>query len=130
MAGVPKARAAREKAARARVAVARRPVGMRRIPPGERTPRAGALGPDTTTGHTVGITIDTKSACRSVAGAGSAGRDAMHEGGGSVGRATVWRTLTRRPPPLDFANRSILVTGASRGLGLEIAQQLAREGAR
>ena len=54
----------------------------------------------------------------------------MHEGLGRGQPGTVWRTLTRRPPPLDFAGRSVLITGASHGLGLEIARQLAGEGAR
>jgi NAD(P)-dependent dehydrogenase (short-subunit alcohol dehydrogenase family) len=56
--------------------------------------------------------------------------DAMLEGAGRGSLGAVWRTLTRRPAPLDFAGRSVLITGASRGLGLEIARQLGREGAR
>ena len=42
--------------------------------------------------------------------------------GALVGRST-------RRPPFTFRNKTVLITGGSRGLGLEIARVLAREGA-
>src|SRR5262245_4806703 len=49
-------------------------------------------------------------------------------------RAGRWRGLAaqmwRRRDPYEFAGRSVVITGGSRGLGLVIARQLADEGAR
>src|SRR5687767_15278360 len=47
-------------------------------------------------------------------------------GVGAVVLAQAWRRRT----DYDFATRSVVVTGGSRGLGLVIARQLADEGAR
>lgn len=40
------------------------------------------------------------------------------------------RWLTRQRRSIDFAGRNVVITGGSRGLGLVLARQLAREGAR
>lgn len=45
--------------------------------------------------------------------------------GGAIGMS-----LTRQRPRYSFRGRSVIITGGSRGLGLELARQLAREGAR
>jgi NAD(P)-dependent dehydrogenase (short-subunit alcohol dehydrogenase family) len=47
-----------------------------------------------------------------------------------VGAALLGRVLWRRMRRFDFAGRTVLVTGGSRGLGLEVARQLAGRGAR
>lgn len=47
-------------------------------------------------------------------------------GVGAYAAAQVWR----RRAPYEFAGRSVVITGGSRGLGLVIARQLADEGAR
>ena len=47
-------------------------------------------------------------------------------GAGVVIAAQMWR----RRDPYDFAGRSVVITGGSRGLGLVMARQLAGEGAR
>lgn len=47
---------------------------------------------------------------------------------GAVGAAVLARRL-RRAEPIDFAGRTVLVTGGSRGLGLLMARELARQGA-
>jgi NAD(P)-dependent dehydrogenase (short-subunit alcohol dehydrogenase family) len=47
-------------------------------------------------------------------------------GAGAVLAAQMWR----RRDPYEFAGRSVVITGASRGLGLVMARQLAAEGAR
>lgn len=47
---------------------------------------------------------------------------------GLVGFA-AWRR-SRRPDPLDLAGASVVITGGSRGLGLELARAFAAEGAR
>src|SRR6187455_3388717 len=45
---------------------------------------------------------------------------------GAVMLAQVWR----RRSAYDFGSRSVVITGGSRGLGLVMARELAREGAR
>src|SRR5262245_57240611 len=47
-------------------------------------------------------------------------------GAGVVLAAQMWR----RRDPYDFAGRSVVITGGSRGLGLVMARQFAAEGAR
>src|SRR5690349_4078925 len=47
-------------------------------------------------------------------------------GAGVVLAAQMWR----RRDPYEFAGRSVVITGGSRGLGLVMARQLANEGAR
>ena len=47
-------------------------------------------------------------------------------GAGAVLAAQMWR----RRDPYEFAGRSVVITGGSRGLGLVMARQLAAEGAR
>jgi short-subunit dehydrogenase len=47
-------------------------------------------------------------------------------GAGVVLAAQIWR----RREPYEFAGKSVVITGASRGLGLVMARQLAAEGAR
>jgi len=47
-------------------------------------------------------------------------------GAGLVLAAQMWR----RRDPYEFAGRSVVITGGSRGLGLVLARQLAEEGAR
>src|SRR5512144_940116 len=47
-------------------------------------------------------------------------------GAGVVLAAQMWR----RRDPFEFAGRSVVITGGSRGLGLVMARQLANEGAR
>jgi len=47
-------------------------------------------------------------------------------GAGVVLAAQMWR----RRDPYDFAGKSVLITGGSRGLGLVLARQLAEQGAR
>lgn len=47
-------------------------------------------------------------------------------GAGVVLAARMWR----RHDPYDFSGKSVVITGGSRGLGLELAQQLAGEGAK
>jgi NAD(P)-dependent dehydrogenase (short-subunit alcohol dehydrogenase family) len=42
---------------------------------------------------------------------------------------TAGRALARRRRRIDFANRVVLITGGSRGLGLVLARQFAQEGA-
>jgi short-subunit dehydrogenase len=50
---------------------------------------------------------------------------------GAVGAGVVLAAqLWRRRDPYEFAGRSVVVTGGSRGLGLVMARQLAAEGAR
>ena len=47
-------------------------------------------------------------------------------GAGVVLAAQMWR----RRDPYDFAGKSVVITGGSRGLGLVMARQLADEGAK
>ncbi len=47
----------------------------------------------------------------------------------AVGGALIARSL-RAGRAIDFRGRSVLITGGSRGLGLLIARELGREGAR
>src|SRR5678815_2415022 len=47
-------------------------------------------------------------------------------GVGAFAAAQMWR----RRDPYEFAGKSVLITGGSRGLGLVIARQIAEEGAR
>src|SRR5688572_27037002 len=50
---------------------------------------------------------------------------------GSLAAFAVGALVARstRRPPFTFRNKTVLITGGSRGLGLEIARVLAREGA-
>src|SRR5690349_7623151 len=47
---------------------------------------------------------------------------------GAIAAGAVVQSLVRRP--FSFRNRSVLITGGSRGLGLEIARVFAEQGAR
>ena len=47
-----------------------------------------------------------------------------------LGAALIARAGARRRRALDFAGKVVVITGASRGLGLVLARQLAEEGAR
>lgn len=47
-----------------------------------------------------------------------------------LGSALIARAAARRRRALDFAGKVVVITGASRGLGLVLARQLAAEGAR
>ena len=47
----------------------------------------------------------------------------------ALGLALACHALTQRPQ-YSFRDRTVIITGGSRGLGLELARQLAREGAR
>ncbi|MEZ0486746.1 SDR family NAD(P)-dependent oxidoreductase [Fibrella aquatica] len=47
-----------------------------------------------------------------------------------VGAVVAIRALQRRNQKIDFRNKVVVITGGSRGLGLVLARQLAREGAR
>lgn len=42
----------------------------------------------------------------------------------------AWRAVRRRSRQMDFGGRVVLITGGSRGLGLELARRFAYEGAR
>ena len=55
-------------------------------------------------------------------------RKTMAMGAATVGLAWAARQLLREP--YHFAGRSVLITGGSRGLGLVLARELGREGAR
>jgi NAD(P)-dependent dehydrogenase (short-subunit alcohol dehydrogenase family) len=55
-------------------------------------------------------------------------RKTMAMGAAAIGLAAGIRRLLREP--YHFAGRSVLVTGGSRGLGLVLAREMAREGAR
>jgi short-subunit dehydrogenase len=48
----------------------------------------------------------------------------------AVGLMLARRAVSSSRPAYSFKGRSVLITGASRGLGLELARQFAREGAR
>ena len=48
---------------------------------------------------------------------------------GTIG-ALAGSRLARRARAIDFADRVVVITGGSRGLGLVVARQLAAEGAR
>jgi NAD(P)-dependent dehydrogenase (short-subunit alcohol dehydrogenase family) len=48
----------------------------------------------------------------------------------TAGTAILTRRALARRPTFDFANKVVLITGASRGLGLVLARQLVQEGAR
>lgn len=50
--------------------------------------------------------------------------------GVAVGGAWALRSLLRRGRGYDFQNKVVLITGGSRGLGLVLAREFAREGAR
>src|SRR5215210_1639090 len=47
-----------------------------------------------------------------------------------LGGVLAARALWRRGREFDFAGKSVLITGGSRGLGLVLARELAKEGAR
>ncbi|HXG68226.1 MAG TPA: SDR family NAD(P)-dependent oxidoreductase [Blastocatellia bacterium] len=47
-----------------------------------------------------------------------------------AGALLAARALLRRRPEYDFRGKTVLITGGSRGLGLVLARELAREGAR
>jgi NAD(P)-dependent dehydrogenase (short-subunit alcohol dehydrogenase family) len=47
-----------------------------------------------------------------------------------TGAGFLFWSLRRRMRRIDFCGRSVLISGGSRGLGLELARQFAREGAR
>jgi len=54
-------------------------------------------------------------------------RNLLMAGAAGVGGYMLWRALK---PRYDFRDRTVLITGGSRGLGLVIARQLAAKGAR
>jgi NAD(P)-dependent dehydrogenase (short-subunit alcohol dehydrogenase family) len=57
-------------------------------------------------------------------------RRALIAGAGAIGVALGTRWAVRRSRMFDFRNRVVLITGGSRGLGLELARTFAGEGAR
>lgn len=57
-------------------------------------------------------------------------RRALIAGTGAIGVALAARWAVRRSRMFDFRNRVVLITGGSRGLGLELARTFANEGAR
>src|SRR5262244_3771078 len=48
----------------------------------------------------------------------------------TVGAAGALRAIARRARNLDLRDRGVLITGASRGLGLQLAREFGRHGAR
>src|SRR5689334_18142053 len=54
---------------------------------------------------------------------------ALAAGAAAIGTALISRAI-RRARSMDFRDRSVLITGGSRGLGLLVARELGREGAR
>ena len=72
---------------------------------------------------------------RSAAKVGSGGSARSGRGGlvlaaAGVGGLLLARGLVRRSRAFDFRGKSVLITGGSRGLGLVLAREFAREGAR
>ncbi|HEY0546229.1 MAG TPA: SDR family oxidoreductase [Pyrinomonadaceae bacterium] len=57
-------------------------------------------------------------------------RDALVLAAAGVGAVLAARALTRRWREYDFKGKTVLITGGSRGLGLVMAREFAREGAR
>lgn len=57
-------------------------------------------------------------------------RRAVRFAAGSAGAALAVRAAIRLPRRIDFGGKSVVITGGSRGLGLELARRFAREGAR
>lgn len=57
-------------------------------------------------------------------------RDALVLAAAGVGAVLAARALTRRWREYDFKDKTVLITGGSRGLGLVLAREFAREGAR
>jgi len=57
-------------------------------------------------------------------------RRALIAGAGAVGVGLAARWAVRRSRAFGFRNRVVLITGGSRGLGLELARTFAEEGAR
>src|SRR4028119_365840 len=57
-------------------------------------------------------------------------RDALLLAGAGVGALLGVRAAFRKRREFDFSGRTVLITGGSRGLGLVLARELAREGAR
>jgi NAD(P)-dependent dehydrogenase (short-subunit alcohol dehydrogenase family) len=57
-------------------------------------------------------------------------KDALLLAGAGVGVLLGVRAAVRRWREFDFGGKSVLITGGSRGLGLVLARELAREGAR
>ena len=57
-------------------------------------------------------------------------QDALLLAGAGVGALLGVRAALRKRREFDFSGRTVLITGGSRGLGLVLARELAREGAR
>lgn len=57
-------------------------------------------------------------------------KDALLLAGAGVGALLGVRAALRKRREFDFSGRTVLITGGSRGLGLVLARELAREGAR
>lgn len=70
-----------------------------------------------------------QNALRAAATGKSVGRQGLLAGAGLLAAALAWKAARWRRG-VDFADRVVLITGGSRGLGLELARRFASEGAK